>query len=141
MKRQLTIFRHAFWAFWLAWLASVAVADELKPYKYAKVFKGAEGEAITIVPLEPRSENQFLIKFHRVEGEWDDKILLHERKVYDGKEDYALKGQNYVSVVVRRGSYSVYPKSSRKELNVYFAEQESNNVDVAGIVDEYKKQR
>jgi hypothetical protein len=141
MNRQLTLIRSIFWAISLLWLAAAAFAEELKPYKYAKVFKGAEGEVITIVPLEPRSDNQFLIKFHRVEGEWDDKILLHERKVYDGKEDYALKGQNYISVVVRRGSYSVYPKGSRKELNVFFAEQESNNVDVAGVVDEYQKQR
>jgi hypothetical protein len=141
MNRQLTLIRSIFWAIWLLWLAAAAFAEGLKPYKYAKVFKGAEGEVITIVPLEPRSDNQFLIKFHRMEGEWDDKILLHERKVYDGKEDYALKGQNYISVVVRRGSYSVYPKGSRKELNVFFAEQESNNVDVAGVVDEYQKQR
>ncbi len=140
MKRQLMVIRHAFCAFSLVGFAALAVADELKPYKHAKVFKGAEGEIVTLVPLEPRSENQFLIKFHRVEGEWDDKILLHERKVYDGKDDYAVKGQSYISVVVRRGSYSVYPKGSRKELNVYYAEQESNAVDVAGIVDEYKKQ-
>ena len=128
MKRQLTIIRHGFLALGLAWFAAVAFAEDFKPYKYAKVFKGAEGEVITIVPLEPRSENRFLIKFHRVEGEWDDKILMHERSAYDGKEDYALKGENYVSVVVRRGIYSVYPKGSRKELSVYFVEQDSNNV-------------
>ena len=123
------------------WLSASVVAEELKPYKYAKVFKGSEGEIITIVPLEPRSENQFLIKFHRVEGDWDDRILLHERKLYDGKEDYTLKDQNYTSVVMRRGSYSVYPKGSRKELNVFFSEEESKGVDVLGIVEAFRKQR
>lgn len=122
-------------------LSASVVAEELKPYKYAKVFKGSEGEIITIVPLEPRSENQFLIKFHRVEGDWDDRVLLHERKLYDGKEDYTLKDQNYTSVVMRRGSYSVYPKGSRKELNVIFSEEESKNVDVLGIVEQFRKQR
>jgi hypothetical protein len=122
-------------------LAALSSAEEPKPYKYAKVFKGAEGEVITIVPLEPRSENQFLIKFHRVEGDWDDRVLLHERSGYDGKEDYKVKDQNYISVVVRRGSYSVYPKGSRKELNVFFAEDLSNSVDVLGIVEEFRKQR
>ena len=124
-------------------LASICItgfADDLKPYKYAKVFKGAEGETITIVPLEPRSENQFLIQFHRVEGDWDDKVVLHERRSYNDKEDYSVKGENYVSIAVRRGSYSVYPKGSRKELNVYFSEQDSNAVDVIGIVDVFKKQ-
>lgn len=123
------------------WLSASVAAEELKPYKYAKVFKGAEGEVITLVPLEPRSDNQFLIKFHRVEGDWDDRILLHERKMVDGKEDYTLKDQNYISVVMRRGSYSVYPKGSRKELNVFFSEEESKNVDVLGIVEAFRKQR
>ena len=123
------------------WLSAPVAAEEIKPYKYAKVFKGADGEVITLVPLEPRSDNQFLIKFHRVEGDWDDRILLHERKLYDGKEDYTLKDQNYVSLVMRRGSYSVYPKGSRKELNVFFSEEESKNVDVLGIVEAFRKQR
>ena len=141
MNRYTSSLRRIFTIVALAcWSASVA-AEDLKPYKYAKVFKGSEGEIITIVPLEPRSENQFLIKFHRVEGDWDDRILLHERKLYDGKEDYTLKDQNYVSVVMRRGSYSVYPKGSRKELNVFFSEDESKNVDVLGIVEAFRKQR
>lgn len=121
------------------WLSAPVAAEEIKSYKYAKVFKGAEGEVITLVPLEPRSDNQFLIKFHRVEGDWDDRILLHERKMVDGKEDYTLKDQNYVSVVKRRGSYSVYPKGSRKELNVFFSEEESKNVDVLGIVEAFRE--
>jgi hypothetical protein len=133
--------RNALITLGLLCLAALSSAEEPKPYKYAKVFKGAEGEVITIVPLEPRSENQFLIKFHRVEGDWDDRVLLHERSSYDGKEDYKVKDQNYISVVVRRGSYSVYPKGSRKELNVFFAEDLSNSVDVQGIVEEFRKQR
>jgi hypothetical protein len=136
--------RFQFWCCIIGVLAIACLsvsAEELKPYKYAKVFKGSEGEVITIVPLEPRSDNQFLIKFHRVEGDWDDRILLHERKMYDGKEDYTLKEQNYVSVVMRRGRYSVYPKGSRKELNVFFAEEDSKNVDVLGIVEAFRKQR
>lgn len=92
----------------MAWLS--VSAEELKPYKYAKVFKGSDGEVITIVPLGPRSDNQFLIKFHRVEGNWDDRVVLHERKMYDGKEDYTVKDQNYTSVVMCRVSYNVYPK-------------------------------
>jgi hypothetical protein len=133
--------RNVLITFGLLFVAALSSAEELKPYKYAKVFKGAEGEVITIVPLEPRSENQFLIKFHRVEGDWDDRILLHERKTYNDKEDYTIKDQNYISVVVRRGSYSVYPKGSRKELNVFFVEDLSNRVDVQGIVEEFRKQR
>lgn len=123
------------------WLSASVVAEELKPYKYAKVFKGSEGEIVTIVPLEPRNDNQFLIRFHRVEGDWDDRIILHERTVYNDKEDYKVKDQNFVSVAVRRGSYSVYPKGSRKELNVIFSEEESKNVDVLGIVEKFRKQR
>jgi hypothetical protein len=141
MNRYPSILHRLITVLLFAWLSAHAGAEELKPYKYAKVFKGSEGEVITIVPLEPRSENQFLIKFHRVEGDWDDRILLHERKAYDGKEDYAVKDQNYVSVVMRRGSYSAYPKGSRKELNVFFSEEDSKNVDVLGIVEAYRKQR
>lgn len=141
MTKRLINYANILGVLWFAWCAAGAFADELKPYKYAKIFKGAEGEVITIVPLEPRSENQFLIKFHRVEGEWDDRILLHERSIYNDKEDYTLKGEKYVSVVARRGSYNVYPKGSRKELSVHFAEQDSRNIDVAAIVDEFKKQR
>ena len=141
MNQQSTFLRCILLVVTAGWLSASVAAEELKPYKYAKVFKGSEGEVITIVPLEPRSENQFLIRFHRVEGEWDDRILQHERKMVDGKEDYALKDQNYTSVVMRRGSYSVYPKGSRKELNVVFSEEESKNVDVMGIVEAYRKQR
>jgi hypothetical protein len=141
MDHQSNFLRGLFLVIATLWFSASFAAEELKPYKYAKVFKGSEGEVITIVPLEPRSDNQFLIKFHRVEGDWDDRILLHERKLYDGKEDYTLKDQNYVSVVMRRGTYSVYPKGSRKELNVFFSEEESKNVDVLGIVEAYRKQR
>ena len=140
MNRQITRLLSGLLFLYLACISITACADDLKAYKYAKVFKGAEGETITIVPLEPRSENQFLIQFHRVEGDWDDKVLLHERRSYNDKEDYTAKGENYVSVAVRRGSYSVYPKGSRKELNVYFSEQDSKTVDVVGIVDAFKKQ-
>ncbi len=141
MNRHSCALRFVICVLTFAWLAASATAEELKPYKYAKVFKGSEGEVITIVPLEPRSDNQFLIKFHRVEGDWDDRILLHERKIYDGKEDYGVKDQSYVSVVMRRGSYNVYPKGSRKELKVFFSEEESKNVDVLGIVEAFRKQR
>ena len=141
MDQQSNFLRSVLLILAVLWFSASASAEDLKPYKYAKVFKGNEGEIITIVPLEPRSDNQFLIKFHRVEGDWDDRILLHERKIYDGKEDYTLKDQNYVSVVMRRGAHSVYPKGSRKELNVFFSEEESKNVDVLGIVEAFRKQR
>ncbi len=123
-----------------ACFAQAGSADEIKPYKYAKVFKGAEGEVITIVPLEPRSENRFLIKFHRVEGDWDDRVLLHERRAYDGKEDYVVKDEKWVSVVSRHGRYSAYPKGG-KELSVFFAEDASRSVDIGAIVEAYRKQR
>ncbi len=141
MNRHSSILRFVICVLAFAWLSASAMAEELKPYKYAKVFKGSEGEIVTIVPLEPRSDNQFLIKFHRVEGDWDDRIVLHERTMYIDKEDYKAKDQNYVSVAVRRGSYSVYPKGSRKELNVFFSEEESKNVDVLSIVETFRKQR
>lgn len=121
------------------------MAQELKAYSTAKVFKGPEGERITMVFLEPRAKDQLLIKFQGVEGEWDDRVLRHQRVTLGrDRENYELlnvKGDpNYVSVVYRGGAYEVYPKGSKRmPVRMAYSEAESKLVEIGKIVAEYAK--
>ena len=122
-----------------------AQAETMQAYKIAKVFKGPEGEKITLVYLEPRDKNELLIKFENVEGEWDNKIILHQRVSLGGdKEDYRVKDSDpkkiYNSIVYRGYGYEVYLKGAkRKPLRVSYSEQDSKQVNVTEIVTEYQK--
>ncbi len=127
--------------------AGVVAAQTPRAHPVAKVFKGAEGERMTMVYLEPRAKDQLLIKLQGIEGEWDNTVLLHQRvSLGNQRENYELLNvktdPNYVTVVWRGGAYEVYPKGSKRApIRMSYVETESARVDVTAIVDEYTRRQ
>ena len=132
---------HRWWCLpLLLLLAPAAGAEPLKAYAHAKVLVGPEGERVTLVYLEPRDQNQVLVKFDNVRGEWDGKVVLHELKTSGDKEDYLARSEkHYVSVTQRAGSFEAYPKGDPKEIRLTYSDKESQAVKVEEIVAQYEK--
>ena len=106
-------------------IVGLAVVAEPKPVGAAKVFEGDTGEKVTVVYLEPKSENHVLIAFEGVDGEWDGQVLEHERVAWGDKEDFKLLGKGYVSLVQRNGRFEAYPKGGKNPIHVRYSKEAS----------------
>jgi hypothetical protein len=118
----------------------------LKPSGLKKVFKGPEGQTVSMVFLEPAGEGQVLIRFDGLNSKWDGKVFLHQLRQSTGKEDYVTKvdGSDYVTVTMRDSYgarfYEVYPPQSRDSLRIQYSEEASEKLDPAAVVTRYESQ-
>src|SRR6185295_10225391 len=94
--------------------------------------------------LEPKNKGRVLIAFDGVDGEWDGKVLAHQRLLDGEKEDYLVEGakeQRYVSLILRSGRWEAYPKGAPKEVELRYAKDASSKVDPAKIIARWQAQQ
>ncbi len=118
----------------------------LKVIGKAKVYTGAEGQKVTVVALEPRAENKFILYFEGFEGEWNEKAIMHKR-VEKGStgEDFvaSANGKDWTTVASRNSSWwagyknmTIQPKGDR-EGTFSYSEEDSKTVDANAIIAKY----
>lgn len=112
----------------------------------AKVYSGPEGQKVTVVALEPRTENKFILYFEGFEGEWNEKAILHKR-VEKGStgEDFvaSANGKDWTTVASRNSSWwagyknmTIQPKGDREGMFSY-SEEDSKTADANAIIAKY----
>ncbi len=128
----------------------------MKPLKRsAKVYKGPEGEKVTLVYLEPSETGDVLIKFEDVDGEWNGKVLMHKRNIMSNwgppQEDFAtiVDDGSWVSMYVRGtrtdSNGDKYPntevtaKGGHAEFRVRYSESESKATDAEAVIRQFRR--
>jgi hypothetical protein len=129
-------------------------------HRAAKVYKGADGQKITIIFLEKNERGDVLVKFEGVDGPWEGKVMLHKRVVHDGSfpeehtEDFTtqIDGQSWDSLqvhgILKDEKGLSYPKMEAclkrdppyvncNPFLVRYSEEDSKEVDVKEIVREF----
>ncbi len=124
----------------LTLIGLLAIA-ELQSVGPAKVFEGGTGEKITVVFLEPKNENRVLIAFDGVDGEWDGKVIEHDRIVMGDKQDFRVRGQKWVSLIERHGRFEAYPKGAKGDLSVSYSKEASEKTKPADIIARFTAQK
>ena len=124
----------------------VAKKMSFKAIGKAKVYAGAEGQKVTVVALEPKSENKFLLYFEGFEGDWNEKAILHKRveKGATGEDFVAhINGKDWTTIASRNSSWwagykdmTIQPKGDR-EGSFSYSEEDSKAADANTIISKY----
>lgn len=113
----------------------------LVPDGPAKVFRGDEGRALTMVKL--KGDEAYLMRFDGFRGEWNGRVVLHREAAAGSGYDYftQVKGARWVGVVVRNGSTEVHPVGDKGPFMVGYDEAASKATSPQNVLDQYRKQK
>jgi hypothetical protein len=118
------------------------------PVGAGKVYSGAEGVAVTVVPLTtegPKGEKQALLLVQGTDSEFDGKAMLHSINETNRGADYITqyKGEDFYTLVMRGSSsaksYELWVPRHRDALKVAYDEKRSEAVKAEDIYDKYQK--
>ncbi len=139
-------------------LAEGPVANVKLSHRAAKIYKGSDGQKITVVFLEKNERGDVLVKFEGVDGPWDGKVILHKRVVRDDpahEEDFTtlIGDETWDSIQVRgviNGADGLLhprmdvcvkkdpPQAGCNEFPVVYSEADSKTANVKEIVQEFE---
>ena len=112
--------------------------------KYAKVYKGPEGERLVVVRVGPREKSEMLVRVTGVDSLMDEQIFLCQVKAM-GTAD-----KNYVAtfndapwnfVVVSEGLIRINVQGIAKPIPMSFLELESQAMNAQAFLTEYLTQQ
>ena len=113
----------------------------LLPDGPAKVFRGDQGRALTMVKL--KGDDAYLIRFDGFRGEWNGRVVAHREAAVGSGYDYftQVKGARWVGVVVRDGSTEVHPLGDKGPFLVGYDEGASKATAAQSVIDQFRKQK
>lgn len=122
--------------------AAIAAAGEPQP-QGAKVYKGGNGERVTVVRRAGGS-TEALVKVEGTDTRLDGRTFKVDVSRWDGKEDwftYELGGTRYALITLRGGSYALYPGEGRDSISIRYDEKASAEAKPEAVAEEYRASR
>lgn len=114
----------------------------LKPFLRPKVYRARQGAKVTLVLLEPPDSGRVLIRFEAFEGgEWNGRVILHEKKGSGDREQFLTDQLDRPSVVLKWGTLETQPPGCDREYFMHYDARDSESVDAQAIIEEYERQR
>jgi hypothetical protein len=136
--------RSILWAAVAGLLALVASADEVKPSTTAKVYRGPDGEVVTI--LEVNGSRQALVKLEGIGGDWDGKTFLwnlddrgESRDLYFEKgKPGRKKTERYTPLAYRAGEWILVTPDHPREVELTYSKKDSKKITPQSVIEGYK---
>ncbi|WP_246137593.1 hypothetical protein [Myxococcus llanfairpwllgwyngyllgogerychwyrndrobwllllantysiliogogogochensis] len=123
--------------------ASLAAA----PVEAGKVYSGAEGEEVAVVPLTPRSSKKFILRVQGTGSDIDGKVLPFELKDWSTnsseQHNYTTqwRGRGYTVLYMRNSNYELYVPGRGKEIRVSFDEKRTKALKSEEVYKQHQKQQ
>jgi hypothetical protein len=128
----------------LALLLAAAPARAESPVEPGKVFVGAEGVTVAVVPLKPRTDKKVLVRVTGSGTVFDDKVILHKLEDSDGRRtnyETTYRGRDFVTLTVRDSAYSLHVPGKRDGGTLKFDDGKSKALNAEELHKTHQKQQ
>ncbi|MCP3104699.1 hypothetical protein LZ198_38125 [Myxococcus sp. K15C18031901] len=116
------------------------------PVEAGKVYSGAEGEEVAVIPLTPRESKKYILRVKGTGSPIDGKVLPFDLKDYSTssslQHNYVTQwgGRGYTVLYVRNSNYELYVPGRGKEIRVSFDEKRTQALKPEEVYKEHQKQ-